>query len=83
MGRARAVGPRLARLRKARGLSQRALGDESGVSFGHIARIEKGERSPSVETIRLLAGALGVSAYYLETGDEGGDLIYVEKGASV
>ena len=83
MGQAGKVGPRLARLRRETGMSQRALGDLSGVSFGYIARIEKGERSPSVETIRQLAEALGVSAYYLETGDEGGDLVYVTKGATV
>jgi transcriptional regulator with XRE-family HTH domain len=61
------------------GLSQRALGELSGVSFGYIARIEKGERSPSVETIRQLADHLDVSAYYLETGDADGDLVYVQR----
>lgn len=71
------IAARVARLRKDQDLSQRGLADLSGVSFGFVSRIEKGQRSPSVETIRKLADALGVSAYYLETGDEHGELVYV------
>ena len=40
------------------------------MTFGYICRIERGTRMPSVEVIRRLAGALGVSAAWLETGEE-------------
>lgn len=63
------VGGRLRRLRLERGLSQRELSGP-GVSYAYISRIEAGERRPSVKALRVLARKLGVSAEYLETGNE-------------
>jgi transcriptional regulator with XRE-family HTH domain len=61
------IGQRLKRLRLERGLSQRELA-APGVSYAYISRIEAGTRQPSVKALRRLAGKLGVSADYLETG---------------
>ncbi len=61
------IGDRLRAARRARGLTQRDL-QSAGVTFGYICRIERGSRTPSVEVIRRLADALGVSAVWLETG---------------
>ena len=61
------VGERLRRLRRERGLSQRQL-SSPGVSYAYISRIEAGMRQPSVKALRKLAGKLGVSPEYLETG---------------
>jgi tetratricopeptide (TPR) repeat protein len=61
------IGTRLRRLRLERGLTQRAL-SSPGVSYAYISRIEAGARAPSVKALRKLAGKLGVSAHYLETG---------------
>jgi tetratricopeptide (TPR) repeat protein len=63
------VGERLRRLRRERGLSQRDL-SAPGISYAYISRIEAGARRPSVKALRLLAGKLGVSPDYLETGVE-------------
>ncbi len=63
------IGQRLRRLRLERGLSQRDL-SERGVSYAYVSRIEGGSRRPSVKAIRKLAGKLGVSAEYLETGSD-------------
>src|SRR6059058_3332426 len=63
------IGQRLRAARRARGLTQRDL-QTSGVTFGYICRIERGTRAPSVEVIRRLAEALGVSPGWLETGNE-------------
>ncbi|MBV8562027.1 MAG: helix-turn-helix domain-containing protein [Actinobacteria bacterium] len=63
------IGGRLKRLRLERGLSQRELASP-GVSYAYISRIEAGTRQPSVKALRRLAGRLGVSADYLETGAE-------------
>jgi transcriptional regulator with XRE-family HTH domain len=63
------IGQRLRRLRLERGLSQRELA-APGVSYAYISRIEAGTRQPSVKALRKLAGKLGVSADYLETGSE-------------
>jgi tetratricopeptide (TPR) repeat protein len=64
---AETVGERLRRLRLERGLSQREA-SSPGVSYAYISRIEAGTRQPSVKALRKLAGKLGVSAEYLETG---------------
>jgi tetratricopeptide (TPR) repeat protein len=64
-----AIGERLRRLRRERGLSQRALASP-GVSYAYISRIEAGTRQPSMKALRKLAVKLGVSPEYLETGNE-------------
>jgi transcriptional regulator with XRE-family HTH domain len=66
---AETIGQRLRRLRHERGLSQRDLA-VPGVSYAYISRIEAGTRQPSVKALRKLAGKLGVSPEYLETGEE-------------
>jgi transcriptional regulator with XRE-family HTH domain len=63
------IGQRLKRLRLDRGLSQRELA-APGVSYAYISRIEAGTRQPSVKALRRLAGKLGVTADYLETGSD-------------
>ena len=47
--------------RSRRGLSLRALGELSGVSYVNISRIEAGTMSPTVTTLDRLAAALGVT----------------------
>jgi tetratricopeptide (TPR) repeat protein len=61
------IGERVRRLRRERGLSQRALSGP-GVSYAYISRIEAGARNPSVKAIRVLASKLAVSPEYLERG---------------
>jgi transcriptional regulator with XRE-family HTH domain len=61
------IGQRLKRLRQERGLSQRELA-APGVTYAYISRIEAGARQPSVKALRKLAGKLGVSPDFLETG---------------
>lgn len=63
------IGERLKRLRLERGLSQRELATH-GVSYAYISRIEAGTRNPSVKALRRLSERLGVTADYLETGQE-------------
>jgi transcriptional regulator with XRE-family HTH domain len=60
---------RLLKLREERGLSQRDMAFP-GCTHTFICRIERGERTPSLEIIQGLAEILGVSPYYLLTGDE-------------
>jgi transcriptional regulator with XRE-family HTH domain len=63
------IGERILRLRTEGGFSQRAISGP-GVSAAYICRIEKGERTPSVKALRVIAQKLGVTAEYLETGIE-------------
>ena len=56
-------GHRLRRLRAAAGLSQEALAEAAGLSARAVRALEAGERvTPHRDTVRLLAGALGLSA---------------------
>jgi transcriptional regulator with XRE-family HTH domain len=64
---AETIGTRLRRLREERGLSQRSLASP-GIGYAYISRVERGDRRPSLKALRQLAGKLGVTVEYLETG---------------
>lgn len=55
------VGRRIRALREQRGLSLRALSARCGLSSNAISLIERGENSPTVSSLHLLAEALEVS----------------------
>jgi transcriptional regulator with XRE-family HTH domain len=57
-----AFGANVRHYRKARGLKQHALADRAGLSINMVGRIERGEASPSFETIERIAQALDVPA---------------------
>lgn len=59
------LGERLAQIREDQELSQSALARMVGTSQSAISQIEAGERNPSYEMIRKLAGALAVTPSYL------------------
>jgi transcriptional regulator with XRE-family HTH domain len=54
------VGQRIRLLREMQGLSLRALAERCGLSTNAISRIERGENSPTVASLHLLATALNV-----------------------
>jgi transcriptional regulator with XRE-family HTH domain len=53
---------RLIYLRKQKGLTQQALADAVGVHRSQIRRYEAGETYPSLDALKMLSIALGVSA---------------------
>lgn len=55
------VGQRIRRIREQQRLSLRALAKRCGLSINAISLIERGENSPTVSSLHLLATALGVS----------------------
>jgi transcriptional regulator with XRE-family HTH domain len=55
------VGQRIRSIREQQGLSLRALAERAGLSINAISLIERGENSPTVSSLHLLATALGVS----------------------
>ena len=69
----RALGERIAALRKAKGLSQCALGAAIGVSFQQVQKYEKGSNRVSGSRLQKLAHALEapVSALFGEGQDLG------------
>jgi transcriptional regulator with XRE-family HTH domain len=67
------VGARIKRLREEAGISQRELAEGlDRVTYAYISRIEAGTRQPSLRALREIAGRLGVTALYLETGSDRG-----------
>jgi transcriptional regulator with XRE-family HTH domain len=54
------VGPRIRAIREQRGLSLRALAERCNLSTNAISLIERGENSPTVSSLHMLATALGV-----------------------
>jgi transcriptional regulator with XRE-family HTH domain len=63
---------KLVNLRKRKGWSQQDLCDQIGVHLAHISRLENGKSQPSVELLRKIAQAFGVTMDYLvdEESDE-------------
>jgi transcriptional regulator with XRE-family HTH domain len=49
------------RLRSKRRLSQKALADHVGISVSYVSMLERGQRSPPLETIEKMARALKVT----------------------
>jgi transcriptional regulator with XRE-family HTH domain len=49
------------RLRSKKKLSQKALADKIGISVSYVSMLERGQRSPPLETIEKMAKALGVT----------------------
>jgi transcriptional regulator with XRE-family HTH domain len=56
----RLVGRNVARLRRARGLTQEQMAERSGFSQQYLSGLERGRRNPTVVTLHELARALGV-----------------------
>lgn len=61
---------RLRQLRTQKNLSQSELGEKAKIDYTHIGKYERGLSNPSLETLVLLADALGVTLDYLVKGNE-------------
>ncbi len=57
---AKAFRSNLQALRQKRNLTQQALADKAGISVAYVSLLERGERTPPLQTIETLASALGV-----------------------
>ncbi len=58
---ARSFGEVLRYVRKERGLSQEELGDKSGYHRTYVSLLERGLKSPSLQTIFQLSNALNIA----------------------
>ena len=62
---------RIEGLRDAKAMSQHDLANKSGVGLGTIARLERGEGVPRIDTLISVAAALGMKARELMQPCEG------------
>lgn len=64
-------GVKLKQLRESKGFGVNQLAQKSGVSSSQISRFENGQRKdPTLETVKKLSIALGVSVSYFADEDE-------------
>ena len=56
----KAFGNHLKKLRTEKGITQKGLSTNSGISLSHISRMERGKRSPTVNVIFYLSNGLNV-----------------------
>jgi transcriptional regulator with XRE-family HTH domain len=64
----RQFGSRIRELRLATGINQEAFADKCGFARTYMSRIETGGANPSINAIKVLADALGVSISTLFEG---------------
>jgi transcriptional regulator with XRE-family HTH domain len=62
------IGERVIEARKAKGMSQEKLAEESGIDRSHMGFIEQGRRKPTVSTLFKIAESLGISLEQLFKG---------------
>ncbi|MCQ2350523.1 MAG: helix-turn-helix transcriptional regulator [Paludibacteraceae bacterium] len=56
-----AFGKRIAEIRKKQGLSQEELAFQCGLHRTYVGAIERGEKSPTIETIQKISQGLNIS----------------------
>lgn len=59
------VAQNLRAVRAQQNLSQQTVAKKARVSVSYVSMLERGERTPPLETLGVLAKALGVSPLYL------------------
>lgn len=57
-----ALGTVIARMREAEGVSQDELADQAGIHRTYVSQLERGLKSPTVNTLVSIANALNVRA---------------------
>ena len=65
------VGRKIAKYRKAAGLTQQQLGEKLSVALETISRMERGANTPSIKTLGRLGRALGIPAHEFLMSDVG------------
>lgn len=63
------VGESIRRAREAKGLSLRQVEKLTGIAFNHIGRIERGKYNVTIDTLAVIANALGVRITFTDIED--------------
>lgn len=63
----KAIGNQVRRAREEAGLSLRELAIKADLSFNHIARIETGRYNVTIDTLSIIAEALGMELALIHT----------------
>lgn len=68
-------GERLQQLRVSSGMTQEVLAEKANTERSHIAKIEKGSRSCSIDLLIVFSGIFSVSTDYLLFGRSGNEAL--------
>lgn len=63
------VGESIRKAREAKGLTLRQVAKLTGIAFNHIGRIERGKYNVTVDTLAVIANALGVKITFTDIED--------------
>lgn len=63
------VGESIRMAREAKGLSLRQVEKLTGIAFNHIGRIERGKYNVTIDTLAVIANALGVRITFTDIED--------------
>lgn len=74
-----AVGKRIKKERKARGLTQEKLAELTGLSTAHIGKVEVASSEPSLQTLVDIANALNTSVDNFLSGNVSYPDVYLRK----
>lgn len=59
------LGEKIRRLRKQMGLTQEELGERANIHYSYVGQVERGDKMPSLKTLKKLAAALNTPVQYL------------------
>lgn len=68
-----ALGEKLRKLRKAKGLTQGELAEKAGIGINTMVRYETGKNSPKVEILELITKELGAKIVLVPEKELGGE----------
>ena len=71
------LGQNIKRIRLESGISQREMGKKYNISRTYLCKLESGKHCPTIETLRLLAKAYGVTPSMFFFDENGNELIYI------
>jgi len=63
-----AIGAKVRKMRKERGLSQEAFADRCGINRGHMGQVERSEKDVTISTLRKISRGLGMTVSQLLDG---------------
>lgn len=64
------LGSRIAELRSRKGILQKDLAEQAGISVSFLSEVENGHRTPGAEILLRIADVLGASLDYLVRGED-------------
>jgi transcriptional regulator with XRE-family HTH domain len=76
-----AIGPRLRRLRRDKGMTVEALAAAARLNKGFLSRLERGAKQPSIDTVLRLAAALDVPVGQLFGEQTSEDTVRISRAA--